>query len=151
MLFGNKMCYMRLKGDSGNLEVKILVRKKAFSTDFWEENWLYSSINGRFPGFDVNYKCNLRIDDLKRWQVDITKLINENTPYSISLKTMEEGIGLDFEKKENGMFYIRGRLVATELTGCYLTCSWEIDTEELQRFLSELSNNIIKYPIIGRP
>lgn len=141
---------MILKGDIGYLEFNILTNKVSGSNDFWEENWLYTSVKGDFPGFIANYDCNLRTDDLKRWYDDVMGLINDVTS-NAKLTTLEEGIELFFQKDQSGSVQVRGKLIATELTGCSLEFVFVTDIQTVINFNSQLRKVLIEYPIIGEP
>ncbi|MET3731418.1 WapI family immunity protein [Moheibacter stercoris] len=141
---------MILKGDIGYLELEVLTNKISGSDDFWEENWLYTSVKGNFPGFTANYDCNLRTDDLKRCYNDVIGLINGITN-NAKLTTLEEGIELSFQKDKFGSIQVSGKLTATDLTRCCLEFTFVTDIQTVISFNSQLHKILIEYPIIGKP
>lgn len=141
---------MVLKGEQECLEIEVLTSITSESGDYWEENWLYASVKGQFPGFIVNYDCNLRTDDLRRCNDEISNLL-KGFVNNAHFTTLEEGIELYFQREPLGKISITGKFVATELTKCCLEFSFSADISVIDKFQFDLNNIIEKYPLIGVP
>jgi hypothetical protein len=141
---------MFLKGDGGYLEIEVLTNKISGTNNYWEENWLYSTIKGKFPGFDANFDCYLRTDDFDRFAQELREMIALKSDEA-KFTTMEEGLMLFLEREHTGAIKITGKITATELTRCSLDFKYQVDNPTLERFINEVENLIKTYPIIGTP
>jgi hypothetical protein len=141
---------MILKGDIGTLEIEVLANKASGTNDFWEENWLYSTIKGNFPGFTANFDCNLRTDDFERFAQELRAMVSMKSDVA-KFTTMEEGLTLLLEREHTGTVKVTGKMTATELTQCSLEFKYQVDNPTLERFIYEVEDVIKTYPIIGTP
>ena len=141
---------MELKGDFGYLELDVLTNKTLGSNDYWEENWLYTSVKAKFSGFTVDFYCDLRTDDFEKCSDEVSNLLAEITD-GAKFVTLEEGVELHFQRDSVGIIFVKGKLTATELTKCSLEFSFSVDIPTMERFNIELHKIIEKYPIIGVP
>ena len=141
---------MILKGDIGTLEIEVLTNKIFGTNNFCEENWLYSTIKGNFPGFTANFDCNLRTDDFERFAKELRAMVSMKSDVA-KFTTMEEGLTLFLERKHIGMIKVTGKMKATEFPQCSLEFKYQVDNPTLERFIYELEDVIKTYPIIGTP
>ena len=132
------------------MEIEILTNKISGTNNYWEENWLYSTIKGKFPGFDANFDCYLRTDDFDRFAQELREMIALKSDEA-KFTTMEEGLMLLLEREHTGAIKITGKITATELTRCSLDFQYQVDNPTLERFINEVENLIKTYPIIGTP
>lgn len=139
---------MELKGEFGYLKLEVLTNKGSGTKDFWEENWLYTLVEGRFPGFLVNYKCDLRTDEFKRTGEEILKLLNGETD-TANFTTLEEDVEIHFHREDYGEITVDGKLVATQLTNCCLKFNFVIDIFMMKSFSFQVQEILKDYPIIG--
>jgi hypothetical protein len=139
---------MELKGEIGKIEIEVLAQKSSGTGQFWEENWLYCTIKGTFPGFSAKYDCNLRTDDFQRCKDEIYALKNGNISVA-RFNTIEEVLDLKFENQNNELIRVSGLLKAIDFTNCSLQFNFEIDNFNLDRFLNDIIETIDMYPIIG--
>jgi hypothetical protein len=141
---------MILTGDIGIFEIEILFSNNSSSNDFWESNWLHSIIKGNFPGFDFKFNTNIRTDDFKRALEKLQNLI-ANKNEDADFLTLEDNINLHFKREPTGSIKIKGKVVAIELSGCSLEFNFITDIATIEKFVSEISNLLNKYPIVGQP
>lgn len=139
---------MILTGEIGFFEIKVLHSNNASSNDFWETNWLYSSIKGNFPGFDFNFNVSIRTDDFKRAFDQLQDLIAHKKSDADFL-TLEDNINLHFKREHTGVVKVSGKVVATELSSCSLEFNFSTDITTVENFTSEIDKVLNKYPIIG--
>lgn len=141
---------MTLKGDFGELTFNVLTRKTMDSNDFWEENWLYSNVNGSFPGFAVDFNFYIRVDELKRCYDEVWSMIL-NKRDEAKLSTLEESVMAYFVRDYAGHIQVNGTLKAIDLTGCCLMFNFDIDNMGLEKFAFQLKAVLDNYPIKGSP
>ncbi len=141
---------MVIKGDIGYLELEVLTIITSGSNDFWEENWLYTLVNGTFPGFTAKYECNLRTDDFQRCYYELLDLLNSKSDFA-KFTTVEEGVELSFSKDISGSIVVKGKLVGTELTRCSLEFNFVTDVLTVNNFSLQIQSLLLMYPIIGTP
>lgn len=137
---------MRLKGDIGKLEIKILKRSNSETEDYWDANWLESEIRIDVPGFSTLYGTNLRVDDLQRFYEGLTALQNSSVKEA-EFTTMEEGLYLHFELVPNGSINCKGK--ANNDTGNSLDFNLQTDLASLDVFVDELKTVLQSYPLVG--
>lgn len=141
---------MNLKSNEGSLEIEVRNRISSDSDDYWDGNWLYVFIKGVFPGFQVNFGCNIRTDELQNWYEELQKLSFQKVT-QVQLVALEEGITLLFEREATyGTIKVSGKLTAVDLTGCSLEFVIIIDNYEVMNFILELGYILEKYPIVGK-
>lgn len=137
---------MRLKGDIGKLEIKILKRSNSETEDYWDANWLESEIRIDVPGFNALYGTNLRVDDLQRFYEGLTALQNSSVKEA-EFTTMEEGLYLHCELALNGNINCKGK--ANNDTGNSLDFNLQTDLASLDDFVDELKAVLQSYPLVG--
>jgi hypothetical protein len=137
---------MRLKGDIGKLEIKILKRSNSETEDYWDANWLESEIRIDIPGFNTLYGTNLRVDDLQRFYEGLTDLQNSSIKEA-EFTTMEEGLYLHCELLPNGNINCKGK--ANNDTGNSLDFIFQTDLASLDVFVDELKAILQSYPLVG--
>ncbi len=137
---------MKLKGDSGKLEINILRRSNSETDDYWDGNWLESEVRVEVSGFSSLYGINLRVDDLQRFYESLTALQKDNAKDS-EFTTMEEGLYLHFAVNPNGSINCKGK--ASNEIGDSLDFKYQTDLASLDTFMSELEIVLKSYPLIG--
>lgn len=137
---------MKLKGDVGTLEVRVLKRSNSETEDYWDANWLESEIGINVAGFIALYRTNLRVDDLQRFYIDLTSL-QANNLREVEFITMEEGLYLLCELYVDGNIRCKGK--ATNDTGNSLDFKIRTDLVTLDIFISDLRTTLQLYPLIG--
>ena len=141
---------MIIKGEIGKIEIDILTNKTSGTFDFWEENWLYANIKGNFPGFKVNYDCNLRTDDFQHCAEKLESMLSMDIEVA-EFTTIEEGLQIMFIRGEFGDIKVKGKMIATELTQCVFEFKFTMDVPTLQRLIGEMQQVVYMYPLIGNP
>jgi len=137
---------MRLNGDTGKLEIKILGRIKPETDDYWDANWLESEIEVDILGFNALYGANLRVDDLQTFYERLTPL-QDGSAKKAEFTTMEEGLYLHCEVAPNGQINCKG--IARDDTGISMDFKLQIDLASLDVFVSELKAVLASYPLVG--
>jgi len=136
---------MRLNGDTGKLEIKILRRINYEVDDYWDANWLESKIKVDVPGFNALYETNLRVDDLQRFYGRLVPL-QDGSAKKAEFTTMEEGLYLYCEADPNGQINCKG--IARNAAGSSLRFKLQTDTASLDAFTSALRAVLAYYPLV---
>ena len=88
--------------ESGRLNVKVYTRQHN-ATDYWDGNWLLSSIEIESGGFTGNFGASLRSEELKLFRDHIVKIYSQEITVA-SFQTMEEQLRIRIEGDKLGHF-----------------------------------------------
>jgi len=136
---------MKINGDKGKLEIKILRRSNTETDDYWDANWLEAEIKIKTNNFMALYGTNLRVDDLQKFYERLTILQNGDIK-KVEFTTMEEGLYICCEIKHRGNIICRG---IAKNDSDHLNFKFQTDLGSLGIFISELKMVLICYPLIG--
>lgn len=139
---------MELKGEIGIIQIEVLFNKTSGTNNYWEENWLYCTVKGNFPGFISNYECNIRTDDFERCYNELVELHKFSREIA-KFTTIEEGLIIILERNHNGSIKVTGSMNAVDLTGCSLNFNFQTDNFSLESFINDIFYILKEYPIIG--
>ena len=137
---------MDLKGNLGELNIRIIKRSNTDSRDYWDANWLEAEIKVNVLGFRALYGANLRIDDLQRFYENLL-LFLDYKKNEIEFTTMEEGIYLKFTAEVNGEIKCEG--IAKNILGDNLIFKFDLDYTTMDIFNNQLKFILNSYPLIG--
>ena len=140
---------MELIGENGRLDLNVISFSEMSSNDFWEANWLLTSIIGSFPNFAVNIEMTLRTDDFARFSVDLENLLIGN--YQIAMfQNLEENLFLRISIEESmTSFKVIGKIIQPDNLGNAFHFSFETDLSSLTSFKGDLNKTLLRFPIIG--
>lgn len=137
---------MKIQGNIGQLEIRILRRSNLETSDYWDANWLESEIRIEVSGFNGLYGANLRVEELQKFYKELISL-QKSTENEAMLTTIEEGIYLHCKVEVNGAIECKGK--ASNATGNTLTFRIQTDLASLDSFINELHAVLELYPLIG--
>ena len=135
-------------GSGGNyLKIEILNRKDSQSNDYWDSNWISSSIEIKINGVFGQYSTNLRTDDFERFSIQL-KNLQAKLVKGVEFLTVEEGIQIKGEINDCGN--INWVCIAKSEFGKFvLSFSVESDLSDLEDLIEEVKRDLSEYPVIN--
>jgi hypothetical protein len=121
------------------------------SWDYWDGNWVRSTIEVRVGGFTADVTADLRAEELHRFAEGL-KFMNDNLFGTAVLQSMEEWIELTIKCESNGSLAVSGAVVDCPGVGNRLTFELDnFDQTHLGPWLEQLAEIEAAFPVVGRP
>ena len=137
--------------DADHLSIVPLGRAHPGASDFWDGNWVRSTLKVRAGGFTAHVTAELRVDEIHRFAEGL-KFINDNPFGPAILQSMEDWITLSIKCNPNGALDVSGEV--TDKPGVGNRLSFELhgfDQTHLSSWLSQLSAIELRFPVVGEP
>jgi hypothetical protein len=137
--------------DAEHLAIRVLGRAHPGASDYWDGNWIRSTIKVRAGGFTADVSADLRTDELHRLSEGL-KFISENLFGTAVLQSMEDWIDLTIECRPNGSLTVSGEVMDRPGVGNRLAFELhDLDQTHLPTWLAQLTEIEGAFPIVGRP
>lgn len=95
--------------EADHLSIVVLGRAHPGATDYWDGNWIRSTLEVRAGGFTAHVTADLRAEELHRFAEGLHS-INDNLIGSAVLQSMEEWITLSIKCDPNGALEVSGEV-----------------------------------------
>ncbi|MFC6285294.1 hypothetical protein ACFP3Q_03945 [Nocardioides sp. GCM10027113] len=137
------------RGD--HVAIRVLQRAYPSSSDYWDGNWVRSTIHVRAGGFLADVRADLRTDEIHRL-ADGLRFIDDNLFGSAVLQSMEDWVDLTITCEANGSLSVAGEVTDQPGTGNRLAFSLPgLDQTYLQDWLVQAAAIEAAFPVVGRP
>jgi len=134
-----------------HLTVRVMGRMHPGSSDYWDGNWLISSISAQLGSFSAQLTAGLRVDELQSFRHGL-ELINQQLRGEAVLTPLEPWISLTVTCQPNGSLAVTGELDDNPGIGNRLTFAITgLDQTDIPAMLTALSAIERTYPLLGRP
>lgn len=140
--------------DAEHLFVAVLGRASADDENFWDRNWVITTICVAVGGFVGRVRALLRTEEIHSFNEGL-KVLNQNLSGSAVLDSMEDWISVTVAAGSGGQIYVtgqlkdaaggggRGNILAFELP--------EVDQTYLAGWISALDDIEKAFPVIESP
>ena len=137
--------------DDEHLSITVLGREHPGAEDYWDGNWVVSTISVAVGGFTGCVRASLRMDEIHRFNKAL-KSLNQNLFGAAVLDSMEHWITLRVKAESRGRIEVTGELRDASGDGNVLTFEMaEVDQTYLGGWISSLDDVETAFPVIGRP
>lgn len=137
--------------DAEHLSIAVLERERAGADDYWDGNWVITTISVPVGGFNGSVRASLRTDEIHRFNEGL-KFLDQNLFGSAVLESMEHWITLTVKAESRGRIQVSGELRDRARVGNVLMFELpEVDQTYLAGWISSLDDIEQAYPVIGRP
>jgi hypothetical protein len=96
--------------DAEHLSIAVLGREHAGADDYWDGNWLITTISVAVGGFTGRVRASLRMDEIHRFNEGL-KFLNQNLFGAALLESMEHWISLAVKAGSRGRIEVSGELM----------------------------------------
>ncbi|TKI63594.1 hypothetical protein FC756_18195 [Lysinibacillus mangiferihumi] len=132
------------------IEIEALIRSYPNNTDYWNANWITSTIKIEIPGYLVQFTADLRTDELRDFLAELT-MISSDLSGKAMLLNMEDYIQLECQMNKMGQLLWSGQTCYPVGNGAVLKFEFKSDQSYLQRLVKELEDILFVFPVIGNP
>ncbi|GAA4693240.1 WapI family immunity protein [Nocardioides conyzicola] len=137
--------------DTEHLSITVQGREHAGADDYWDGNWVVSTISVAAGGFTGQVRASLRMDEIHRFNEGL-KFLNQNLFGAAVLESMEHWITLTVKAESRGQIEVVGELTDGAGGGNVLTFELaEVDQTYLASWISSLDDIEKAFPVIGKP
>ncbi|MFC9840096.1 hypothetical protein ACFVKB_40920 [Rhodococcus sp. NPDC127530] len=137
--------------DADHLAIVVLGRANPGATDYWDGNWVRSTLRVRAGGFTANITANLRTDEIHKFSEGL-KFIDDNLFGAAVLQNMEDWITLSITCTPNGGLDVSGEVMDQPGVGNRLAFEpHDLDQAHLPTWLSQVSEIELRFPVVGEP
>jgi hypothetical protein len=122
------------------------------SVDFWDGNWLVTSIEAAAGSFRGSVGASMRAEELRAFRKGLETIASQSTGEAV-LRSMEEWITLQIRVSSTGRLHVSGDLRDQPGTGNRL--SFKLDTDlaiaDLDAMIRSLRAIERSFPVLGEP
>ncbi|MFJ7667073.1 hypothetical protein ACIQXI_08185 [Lysinibacillus sp. NPDC097195] len=136
--------------DNESVEIEVLTRSYPESTDYWDVNWVVSTINVNIPGYVVKFNADIRTDELQDF-LDELNSIKSNLRGKAILKNLDNYINIECVINDKGHLFWTVRTCYPAGYGAVLHVDFKSDQSYLQKLTKELRDILTVFPVIGNP
>jgi hypothetical protein len=137
--------------DADHLAIVVHGRAHPGATDYWDGNWVRSTLRVRAGGFTAHVTADLRTDEIHRFGEEL-KFIDDNLSGGAVLQSMEDWIALSITCTPNGSLDVSGEVMDQPGLGNRLAFELhDLDQTRLSTWLSQVSEIESRFPVIGEP
>src|SRR5690349_6163467 len=120
------------------------------ATDYWDGNWVDSSIEIRAGGFSGRFGASLRTEEFESFRVHLAKLYTFETS-TAEFTTMEEQLRIHVNGDKLGHYTAECSAMDQAGIGNRLSFELEFDQTDIPSILAGLDSIIESFPVIGNP
>ena len=135
--------------ESGRLNVQVYMRSH-IATDYWDGNWVDSSIKIFAGGFSGSFGASLRTEEFKSFRDQLAKLYSRQSS-TAEFTTMEEQLRIHVNGDELGHYTAECSAVDRAGIGNRLSFELQFDQTDIPSILAGLDSIIESFPVIGNP
>jgi hypothetical protein len=135
---------------ASGVSVTIWKRSRPSASDYWDGNWLSTTVEfsiGRFAG---SIQGDLRAEELAVFREQV-EMLRRSLSGAAEFSTMEEWFGIKLVANGNGQIECIGFVMDQLGIGNRLTFRFSIDQSFLPPMLVSLDTICSKFPAIGKP
>jgi hypothetical protein len=137
--------------DADHLSIAVLSREHAGADDYWDGNWVVTTISVVAGGFTGQVRASLRMDEIHRFNEGL-KFVNQNLFGAAVLDSLEHWIALTVKAGSRGQIEVSGELADQAGAGNVLTFELpEVDQTYLASWIDALDDIEKAYPVLGAP
>lgn len=144
------MKFHLLGEENEKVEIEVLARTHADTTNYWDINWIESNIKVDIPGYLVHFNASLRTDELRDF-VNELKLMNGNLKGKATLNNLDNYLHFECEMNHLGKIQWSGETCFPSGNGAVLNFEFTSDQSYLQSLIEELNAILEAFPVIGKP
>lgn len=140
----------QISGDDAKIEIAVNSRSHPQSSDYWDGNWIASTIKIEIPGYKAQFNADLRTDELRDF-------VNELKEMDKKLKGKANLVNLDGYLELEAELDIRGRISWIAETcypagmGAVLKFDFYSDQSYLKGIINEIEAILSVFPVLGKP
>jgi hypothetical protein len=135
-------------GEGAEIIVDVLNRKYPEFDDYWDGNWLNSTINIIIPGYRVLFPADIRADDIHRFYNQLKEL-NKSLKGTAVFENIEGIIELKAAINKLGRIEWQGKTTFPVGTGATLEFQFRSNQSYLPSLISQIEKIAICYPVLG--
>jgi hypothetical protein len=139
-----------LGGERGGIRLKVLGLSHPDSTDFWDGNWLRTSVVAHVGGFTGSYATDLRADEFRKFCEELRQLY-QTLRGDATFETLEGQVVLVFSGDGLGHVAVKAELMDRAGTANLLRCAFDIDQTYLPAIIESLRTLDATWPVLGPP
>jgi hypothetical protein len=118
--------------------------------DYWDGNWVDSSIKIRAGGFSGSFGASLRAEEFKSFRDQLAKLYSLDTS-NAEFTTMEEQLRIHVNGDRLGHYTAECSAIDRAGIGKRLSFELEFDQTDIPSILAGLDSIIESFPVVGSP
>jgi hypothetical protein len=136
--------------DRDRISLSILGRSHPGATDYWDGNWVRTSVDASVGGFTAAFGADLRTDEFDRFRSALQALYEQLDGEAV-FETLEGCVTLRFVGDGHGHVRVEAELLDRPGIGNRLRCELQLDQTYLPPIIESLDDVARRWPVIGRP
>ena len=138
------------RSPSSRLSLQPLRRERPEATDYWDGNWVETTVVVAAGAFRGEFRAALRVEDFARFR-DEVRVLYESLAGHARFGTMEEWIAVEIEGDGKGLLRAECSVLDEPGIGNRLTFTLSLDQTDLPEMLRSLDAICGAFPAIGAP
>jgi hypothetical protein len=141
---------LHILGEDTKIEIEVICRSHPNCTDYWDGNWITSTINIEIPGYKAQFNADLRTDELRDFANEL-KLMDKKLKGKASLFNLDGYLELECEINKKGVIYWTVETCYPAGIGAVLKFDFGSDQSYLKGIVKEIESILSVFPVLGKP
>ena len=137
-------------GDETKIEIEVISRSHPTFNDYWDGNWVTSTIQIEIPGYKAHFNADLRTDELRDF-VNELKIMDKKLKGKASLINLDGYLELEGELDKKGRVSWTVETCYPSGIGAVLKFDFCSDQSYLKGLIKEIESILSVYPVLGKP
>lgn len=139
-----------ISGDDAKIEIIVISRSHPNFTDYWDGNWITSTIKIEIPGYKAQFSAELRTDELRDF-VNELKTMDKKLKGKASLINLDGYLELEGELDKKGRVSWKVETCYPSGIGAVLKFDFCSDQNYLKGIINEIESILSVFPVLGKP
>lgn len=139
-----------MSGDDARIEIVVISRSHPNCTDYWDGNWITSTISIEIPGYKAQFNADLRTDELKDFANEL-KVMDKMLKGKAKLFNLDGYLELEGEINKKGEIYWTVETCYPAGIGAILKFDFCSDQSYLKGIVNEIESILSVFPVLGKP
>jgi hypothetical protein len=140
----------KVLGEDTKIEIEAIGRKYPNTTDYWDINWLVSTINVNIPGYKACFNASLTTYEIRDFYTELTRM-ETKLKGQAKLNNIDGYLDIECEMNRTGRMMWSAELCYPAGHGALLSFDFESDQSYLGDLIKQLEQLLRVYPVIGKP
>jgi hypothetical protein len=139
-----------ISGDDTKIEIEVICRSHPTFTDYWDGNWITSTIQIEIPGYNAHFNADLRTDELRDF-INELRIMDEKLKGKASLINLDGYIEIEGEIDKKGRATWIVETCYPSGIGAVLKFDFSSDQTYLKGLIKEIESILSVFPVLGKP
>lgn len=140
---------LKIADSESSLLLQVLNRAHPSKSDYWDGNWLATTIEVASGAFKGRYSATLRADEFDTFKSELESLV-QNERDNAHFEAMEEWLQI-IAAREQGAVVLRCHCKSRSGAEGGLAFTVRLSSDDVARLLAQMVDLLAAFPVVGDP